>query len=208
MLTYVVILDNVPLETREADISVSESATGGLGVFPNIGSRIEVGDVVTEYPGEPRWVTGEYLDSLRGEKGQYCFHYGPVHIRHKRNMYILWDAYEKRRTCFDGPKAHWINSSHPCLENFWSRPNCVFGLYLKNMDKRGMSHGPNVRLFILCSRGIEGDGETELLLDYHWHITEHFGVICGDYECKLCFESMKVFMDKWERRLGGQNVHM
>lgn len=200
------LLDELPAETRDSDIYVDKSTTGGLGVFLSLGDELEVGDVVTEFPGEPRWVSHEYIHRLKGEKGQYSFHFGPFHMGQVGNMYILWDAYSKRRSGFTGPKAHWINTSHPCLKGFWSRPNCVFGLFLKNLDISGMSHPPNVRLFVLCSESFKGDREKELLLDYHWHVTEHFGVICGDYTCKNCFDSMRNFMIQWERKLVGQDV--
>lgn len=194
------------MDTKDSEIYVSESTTGGLGVFLKPGSSLEIGDVVTEYPGKARWVSGSRLDRLKGVKGQYSFHVGPFHSEQHGDMYILWDAYKSRRSGFTGPKAHWMNSSHPCLEKFWSRPNCVFGLFAKNLDKSGMSHPPNVRLFVLCSEGFVGDGEKELLIDYHWHVTELFGVICGDYGCRLCFESMRLFMVEWERMLVGQPV--
>jgi len=200
-----VLLDRIPTDTKDADIFVSQSATGGLGVFVKPSVVINVGDALTEYPGEPRWVKRDEIDRLKGIKGQYSFHAGPFHMGQEDEMWILWSAYERRRSGFDGPKAHWINSSHPCLDNFWSRPNCVFGLYVKNVDKSGLSHLPDVRLFVLCSEGILGDGEKELLIDYHWHVTELFGVICGDYSCKLCFESMQIFMTNWERKLGRQS---
>lgn len=193
-------LQSLPKSTRDEDVEVRVSETRGLGVFLKPGRSLRERDIVTEYKGPPRWVTVEELAEIESEMNDYTYTIGPYQT--VQGMYhILWDASEFKRCNFDGPKGHWLNSSHPQLHGDWKFPNCWFAVYDKDLVADIRTRPENVRLYIMCCRSVVGDGKMELLLDYHWHITEYFGLFCGDYDCVMCFNGMNCFMRKWKLSL-------
>jgi hypothetical protein len=137
---------------------------------------------------------------MDGVGNDYTFALGPYNSS-SGQYYILWDNEGHKRKSFRGPKGHWFNTSHPQLNGNWKNPTCIFGVYDKDLVLDIRTCPENVRLYVLSNCEIVGDGKRELLIDYHWHITEYFGLFCGDYDCHLCFKSLKLFMEKWESRI-------
>lgn len=174
---------------------MSESATGGVGLFVNEKTEVSPGDVLTAYRGPPRWVAESVVSNLVGDSADYSYVLGPYVIGHGQ-YYILWDASSFRRSRYEAAKAHWCNTSHPELEGDWKFPSCMWGVYDRYL-KLDISVQPDIHLYLVAIQHIQGVSKRELTVDYHWILAEKFGKFCGDYQCKLCFKCMGTFMERW-----------
>jgi hypothetical protein len=192
-------LEERPAGTRDADIVVEQSETGGLGVFVREGARLQPGDVVTEFPGPAEWVTEEELMVIEKGDTTYAFTFGPFHIR-GRAHYIMWNPVHLARVDLASGrcKAHLLNTAHPLLDGAWGRCNCVYGLYTADLQL-DTELPPDVQLYAVCVRSVDGWGHRELLFDYHWHLAEFFCLPCLDEYCTQCKLCLQTYMSRWKR---------
>jgi hypothetical protein len=185
-------------------VDVAESDTGGLGVFIAEGVSVEAGNIVSEYPGCPRWVSKDLFD--KESHTTYVFAWGPVRIPGVGQHYITWSPNEReiRQEIIYKRCAHLINTAHPLLFAPFKVANCCYGLYFGDNFVLDIDVSPCVRLFVvaLCdmdhnSYGI--DTPNEILVDYHWQLLLEFGLFCLDLECTMCFLAWKDFWILWKR---------
>lgn len=192
--------DDVPLP----NVDVHKSQTGGLGVFISEGTELQAGDIVTEYPGGPRWVPKEIFE--KELHTTYIFAWGPVRIPEVGLFFITWspDETEIRENIYFRRCAHLINTAHPCLQHPFKRANCCYGLYFSSSFVWDVDVPPDVRLFVvaLCEMNCTSfgiDSKCEVLVDYHWQLLLEFGLFCLDLKCTMCFNVWKDFHMLWKR---------
>lgn len=192
-----VLMTSVPPNVNHDKIEIVQSATGGLGVRLKENEVLHAGDVVTRYGGEPRWVTREELFDIETKGNNvYLYSFGPFFFDHT-NHYVLWDARARARQDLDvAACGHLFNTAHPCLSGTWQKANMTFGIYSNDLALR-RDLQPKIDLYILTLQEVRGDGLAELLLDYHWQLTQQFGHWCGDFDCQNCLFSLSMFIRSW-----------
>jgi hypothetical protein len=179
---------------------VDVSETGGLGVFVSPGQTVEAGEVLTSYPGQPRWASVDDYTKFVRDNPFYGYTLGPFRL-HTSRHYIIWDASPFARNWSEDAIGHLLNSSHPALNEPWAHPTAHFGLHFNNFIA-DTSVSPNVVLCILANERIVGYDANdhrrhEVLLDYHWQITSVFGYHCRDMRCVNCCECLRIFSVSW-----------
>lgn len=177
----------------------------GQGVFVQPGKVIQMGQIVTEYGGEPRWVRKKDIDQV-AMTSRYAFCIGPFRVREKRNSdvisraqyFVVLDAAESSRSnllCC----GHMINTCFPRLSYPYNEPNCLFAIEIYKLQLK-LYVQPNVRVFVIAGRQLRGgttySPTTELTVDYHWELAYSEGLWCHDRNCSQCVQGIHAWSTK------------
>jgi len=198
--------------TAPPKVRLETSACGSRGVFVKPGQTVECGEVVAEYCGRAFWTPEGQTAELEG-MGKYVFALGPVSLpvpggqgaRDSSEWLACIDA--ANTTARGWNVGHMLNTSHPCQVPPWNAPNCVFAVFLEDME---LSHErpPRVRLFVQTTRCIsrpmgrasESNEDFELRLDYHWQLASDAGFWCLDPSCEFCLDGLLDFATRMQSR--------
>lgn len=166
----------------------------GVGVFLKPGEKLSKGEIIIEFPGKPFWVPKDEAEKL-GDKSEYVFTLN-VDVRVGNKTYIIaWDALEMRTWKSARRCAHLLNSSHPLLHGWLSKPNCVFAVYAAHL-KFDVTQPPNVKMYIMCGVKMRASlSPVELLVDYHWLLASKYGFWCLRKSCRLCCDGLRYFVN-------------
>lgn len=207
---YAVQLESRPDSlTGSSKIQIKPSPeTAGMGVYVKAGQRIEPGEILTEYPGPAKWMTEaeiDYQDKQR--RNPYVFSLGPFKVPRTtgiEQLYLCWDASSVRYDATSVNCGHLLNTMSPVMASPWNVENCVFALYLNDLNLFDATGNlPEAHLYIMSTcvidgRGLSDDNNTEeLLLDYHYVLASEFGLWCLQLGCSLCKSNLLHFVKKY-----------
>jgi hypothetical protein len=189
------------IEIRDATFENNEPI--GKGLFVKAGSELRPGDLITEYPGVPRWKTTHKAKGYVGPHQKYIFVLGPFVVLGGRGpckRCIVWEI-DSAKTKLDIHRcAHLVNTYTPrSLHPGYRSQNCcwafdVSGLQLDCRIK------PNITLYLVATTYMRGSGRssqsTQLLADYHWFLAYERGIWCSDSRCTLCIEGLDAYIQR------------
>lgn len=191
-----------PAQPESDKVEVRHSATNGYGLYVKEGQKIEVGEILSEFPGPARWIrTDRKGDIPQDEITEYVFALGPFKVKGTKARYsIIWGSDINSYEDYTGSaRGHLINSSHPRMKYPCDVTNCVYGVYYDNLVI-DLDVEPNVTLYTVCAKPITGgvgpNPLYELRTEYHWCLAYHFGFWCLDPACHECLYALRDYVNK------------
>jgi len=171
----------------------------GVGLFLKPGASVEPGEVLTEYPGQPRWIPPK--SRRENPSDGYEFSVGPLTVQGYRGKqlvrYLVWDCFDINETKNMRYVAHKVNTYHPrSLDNNYRSQNCTWGIDVWNLELK-VYVPPAAKLYLVAAISMsvppKKKSPVQLLADYHWFLAEELGVACGDQHCELCGDGLFKF---------------
>jgi len=178
--------------------AVHEGKNIGVGLFLRSGISVEPGEVLTEYPGQPRWIPPQTEES---HNDGYEFRVGPLRVRDnvgkEHVRFLVWDCFDVHDTQNMRYVAHKVNTFHPrSLDEKYRTQNCTWGIDVWNLELK-LHVEPAAKLYLVAgiamSVPLRSKSPIQLLADYHWFLAEELGIGCGDRECTLCCDGLCKF---------------
>jgi hypothetical protein len=203
-----VILRERPNIIHSDKIEILQSpATQGLGVFVKLDNIVAPGDAVAQYPGDPVWATDEQLEQeVQQRRNPYVFAIGPLYVsagrrRARRDrVYLCWDGSILGYDAQINMCGHLLNTSHPLMVYPWCEDNCMFGVYINDLELN-LHVAPKAELYIIATRYVTGSAQAsspfaELRLDYHSVLAHEFGYWCLRLSCEQCIHNLVLFVNE------------
>lgn len=187
--------ENLKLETRS-------STFNGVGLYVKDKQKVEPGEVLTEFPGPPKWIKCDKKGEIPMDAvTEYVFSVGPFKIPGVYGRYaVIWGNNIIDNEDYTGPcRGHLINSSHPRLKHPRNVTNCVYGVYYNNFIL-DITIPPDITLYAIASSTVTGGNGPnplyELRSEYHWCLAFHFGYWCLDQTCTECIYALRDFVNR------------
>jgi len=188
----------VSSEKIEVADALHEGQNIGVGLFLRAGTSVEPGEVLTEYPGHPRWIPPQSEES---PNDGYEFRVGPLTVRDSSGRehvrYLVWDCFDVHDTKDMRYVAHKVNTFHPrSLDEQYRTQNCTWGIDVWNLEMK-LHIQPAAKLYLVAAKDMSvpprSESSIQLLADYHWFLAEELGIGCGDQGCTLCGDGLCKF---------------
>lgn len=167
------------------------------------GSEIRPGNVITEYPGVPRWKTIHKAKRDMGPHQKYIFVLGPFVVRGSRGpcrRCIVWEIDSKTTEIDLRRCGHLVNTYSPrSLHPGYRRQNCCWAFDVCGLELDCRIE-PNITLYLVATSYLRGSNritqDSQLLADYHWFLAYERGIWCCDSQCDLCIEGLDAYLRK------------
>lgn len=202
MTPFVVLLWDSNVKVSSDKVKVAEATHEGknigVGLFLRPGAAVEPGEVLTEYPGSPRWIDRNFT---HGPNHGYEYILGPLRVEDRlgrsHERYLIWDCFDASDTNDMRFVAHKVNTFHPrSLEEKYRTQNCTWGIDVWNLELK-IHVEPVARLYLVAAKPLsvprKSKSPIQLLADYHWFLAEELGLGCGERDCTLCGDGLSKF---------------
>lgn len=181
-----------PVTVREA---ICEGDSAGQGLFISQAGGVEVGTLLTRYPGKPKWFKTKRNGDI-DKPNKYTISMGIFKVVDENGRRIVYRALAWDVPIHHVPEStkyvgHLVNTSVPrCLDKVYRAPNSVWGFRIIRMELDCRVE-PNVELWLISAAKISKT--VQVLVDYHW-IFSYSGLWCLDTSCESCLEGLKTFV--------------
>lgn len=176
----------------------------GVGLFMKPGAEYHPGELITSYPGNPKWVAELGARGFIGPHEGYAFVIGPLLVKCKGNNIgrraITWVGFDEKSVDDMSHSAHKVNTYAPkSTDPSYRKQNCCWGINISNLNLSALAK-PNIQLHLVACSHIVGSDDvanpTQLLADYHWFLAYDYGQWCCDRKCELCIEGLDAYINK------------